>query len=114
MLVKKLHPEKDDVMQLHTQAGNITTNIKVKVDFPLPAFSARNAVMWNCHVDYSTKDRYNMILGRSLLKELGLNLKVSRHVIESDGGPFKGSTTTMVNLGTCKFKDLNIGKIKAE
>ena len=29
-LVEKIHPEKDYVMQLHTQAGNITPNIKVK------------------------------------------------------------------------------------
>ena len=29
-LVGKLHPEKGDLMQWHTQARNITTNIKVK------------------------------------------------------------------------------------
>ena len=28
-LVKKMHPEKDDLMQWHTLDGNITTNIKV-------------------------------------------------------------------------------------
>ena len=34
-LVKKLSPETDAVMQWHMQAGNINTNIKVKVDFTL-------------------------------------------------------------------------------
>ena len=43
-LVRKLHPEKDAVMQWHTQAGNITTNLKVKVDFTLPALITTNAV----------------------------------------------------------------------
>ena len=31
--VEKLHPERDAVMQWHTQAGNITTNLKIRVDF---------------------------------------------------------------------------------
>ena len=33
-LFYKLSPEKDAVMQWQTQAGNITTSIKVNVDLP--------------------------------------------------------------------------------
>ena len=102
-LVEKLHPEKDDVMQWHTQAGNITTKNKVKVYFTLPALNTTNTVAWDFHVDDSSKGRYDMILGRYLLIELGLNLKFSEHVIESDDGPFKGSTTPMVDLGMYVF-----------
>ena len=51
-----------------------------------------------------------MILGKYLLTELGLNLKLSEHVIEAYGGPFKESTTPMVDLGTYIFKVLNIEK----
>ena len=43
-LVEKLHPEKYALMQWHTQAGNIITNIKVKVYFTLPAFRTMNVV----------------------------------------------------------------------
>ena len=50
-LVKKLGPEEDYPMQWNTQAGNITTNLKVKVDFTLPALIAMNVVRWNYHVD---------------------------------------------------------------
>ena len=32
-LVGKLHPETYSVMQWHTQAGNITTNINIEVQF---------------------------------------------------------------------------------
>ena len=39
-LTEKLKSEKDSVMQWYTQAGNITTYLKVKVDFGLPALSA--------------------------------------------------------------------------
>ena len=41
-IIEKLSPEKDTPMQWNTQAGNITTNIKVKVDFILPALSTTN------------------------------------------------------------------------
>ena len=62
-------------MQWNTQSGNITTNLKVKVDLTLPTLSATNIATWNCHVDDSAKGRYNMILGRDILKKLVLNLK---------------------------------------
>ena len=101
-------------MQWHTKARNITTNIKFKADLTLPALSATNVEMWRCHVDAYAKFIYDMILCRYLLTELGLNLKLSEHVIKSDDGPFKGSTAPMVDLGKYIFKDLNIGKIKPE
>ena len=55
-----------------------------------------------------------MILGRDLLISLGLNIKLSDHVIEADDGPFKGSTTSIVDMGTYEFKDLNTEKITPE
>ena len=62
-LVEKIHSEKDAVIQWYTQAVNITTNLKVQVDFTLPALSENIVVTWNCHVDDSTKVRNYMILG---------------------------------------------------
>ena len=58
---------------------------------------------WKCHVDESAKGKYDMILGRYLLTELGLNLKFSDHIIEAGCGPFKGYTTSMVYLGMYEF-----------
>ena len=113
-LFEKLNPEKYAAIQWHKQDRNSTTNHKVKVDFTLPALSATNFVTWECHVNESVKGRYDMILGQYLLIELGLNLKLSEHVIESDDGPFKGYTTPMVHLDTYIFKDLNTGKISHE
>ena len=81
-MVKKLGPEENSPMQWNTQAGNITTDLKVKIDFTLPALRAMNVVTWNFHVDDSAKGRYDMILSRYLLTELGLNLKFSEHVIK--------------------------------
>ena len=66
-LSKKLRLEKYDMMQWHTQASNIITNIKVKVYFTVPALSATNAVTWKYHVYKSPKVRCDMILGRDIL-----------------------------------------------
>ena len=61
-------------MQWHTQAGNITTNNKVEIDFILTELSAKNFMTWNFRVGESAKGRYAMILGRDRLKELGIYL----------------------------------------
>ena len=55
-----------------------------------------------------------MILGRDLWTKLGLNIKLSEHVIEAYDGPFNGSTTPMVDLGTYTFKESNKGKTTPE
>ena len=67
ILIAKLNPERDTVMQWHTHEGNITTNLKVKIDFTLPELRATKIVTWNFHVDESAKGRYEMILGINLL-----------------------------------------------
>ena len=111
MLITKLTPKEDSGIQWHTQAGSIATNLKVKIYFILPELSAAKSVMWTCHVYESAKGSYDMILGRYLLKYLGLNIKLSDHVTKSDYGPLKGSSALMINLGTYEFINLNTGKL---
>ena len=57
-LIEKINPKKDNMTQWHTQAINITTNIKVKIYFTLPEISATIIVTWNYRVCDSTKGRY--------------------------------------------------------
>ena len=82
------------------KAGNITTNINVEVEFTLPEPRAMNVVTWKCPVNDSTEVRYDIILGRDILTELGLNLKFFDHVIKAYDGNFKGYTEPMAGLGT--------------
>ena len=110
-LLERLKPAKYAMMQWHTQAVNITTNLEFKVDFTLTSLSATNVVTWKCHVYEYTKGRYDMILGRDILTELGLNLKLYYHIIKENDGTLKGYTTRMVDLGTYGFKNLNTEKI---
>ena len=65
-IITQLNYKENAVMQWHTQAGKITNNMKVKIYFTSPEFSAKKIVTWNCHVDDPTKGRYNMILGRDI------------------------------------------------
>ena len=55
-----------------------------------------------------------MIIVRYILTALGLNLKLSDHIIEAENGTFKGSTALMVDLGPYESKYLNTGKITPE
>ena len=87
----------------HTQADNITTDVKVEVDFTVPELITTNVVMWKYH--------FNEIKGRDLLPELRLNLKFSDHVIKANDGPFKGSTALIFDLGMYESKELNTVKI---
>ena len=66
-LIEKLGPEKDSMIEWQLQAGNITPNFKVQVDFTLPAFSATNVPEWKFHVDDSARCRYDLILVRDIL-----------------------------------------------
>ena len=50
------------MIQWHAQAGNITNNLKVKVYFTSTELIATNFVTWKCHVDESSKGRYDMIV----------------------------------------------------
>ena len=113
-LIQKLNPKEDITIQWYTQEVSITTNIKVKIDFTSPKLKAIKIMTWNCNVDDSTKGIYDTILGRYLLIDLGLNLKWSDHVIESDDGTFKGYMAPMVDLGTYEFKYINTVNIKPE
>ena len=62
----KLKTKEDSVMQWNMQLGNMTNNLKVKMDLTWPEFSKTQIVTWECHADDSAKGRYNMILGRDL------------------------------------------------
>ena len=46
VLVENIYPNKYAVIQWHAQAGSITTNLKLEVDFILPEISVTKIVTW--------------------------------------------------------------------
>ena len=77
--VKNSKSTKDKKTRWTTKAGNFNTNRKCEVDFTLPAFNAKKIVSWNCYVDESdnSNNNYDMIIGRDILHELGIDLMFS-------------------------------------
>ena len=57
IIITKINPKEDDVMQWHTQAGNVTINFKIEMCFTPPELSVANIVKWNSAVDESANSR---------------------------------------------------------
>ena len=51
ILITKIDPIEDAVVQRHTQAGNIITNIRIKLYFTLLELRAKKIMMWDCRLD---------------------------------------------------------------
>ena len=49
-----------------------------------------------------------MILGRDLLKSMGLDIKLSRHIIKGGDKPFGGCTNFMMDMITYDYVSLNL------
>jgi hypothetical protein len=67
-----------------TKGGLFETNGICAVKLYIPEFSTQECVKWKCHVDSSkqrVKSRYDMIIGRDLLKQLPLDIKFSDHTL---------------------------------
>ena len=58
------------------------TKSMVNVEFTLSKFSVTKSVMCKYHLDESTKDHYDMIIGRDLLRTLVINRELSDNTIE--------------------------------
>ena len=62
-----------------TKAGKFNTTKKCELEFTLPAFNAKKIITWDCYVDEenNTNSNYDMIIGRDILHELGIDLLFS-------------------------------------
>ena len=86
----------------------------MNVDFYLPEFGATKIVTWKCHVGESTNGRTNMIIGRDLLTNLGLDQKFPDNIIIDRERPFKGCSASMVDVKNYKFKSITDTPVKLE
>ena len=82
-IISKLKIKEVSVIQWHTQAGNINTNLRVRIDFALPEFSAKKIMMWECYMDNSSKGIYGIFLVRDILTVLRLNIGSPKYLIEA-------------------------------
>ena len=78
--VSKLDTAKVNPSTWRTKAGTFVTKCKVKAKFILPEFFENREIKWTMHVDESdsSSNAYDMIIGRDLLQELGIDLIFSQ------------------------------------
>ena len=77
--VKKYKKVSTSSTKWTTKAGSFETNRKVNCQFTLPEFHQGKDITWTMYVDESDKrlNNYDMIIGRDLLTELGIDLMFS-------------------------------------
>ena len=70
MPVKKTKKER----QWSTAAGVLTTNIKIATSFSFPELHANKLINQSLHIVDLNIDRYDMIIGRDLIRSLGIDI----------------------------------------
>ena len=108
-LVKNLKQKKERPSKWTTKAGSFQTTKTCKVNFTLPAFHKERNISWTAFVDESDNlaCRYDMIIGRDLLEELGINFLFSEQMMEWDN-----ASTPM--LDPDQFNHDNIDQLEHE
>ena len=88
---KKLKPTSLVSSQVwSTPAGNMKTSKRVSAAFTIPELHDNRLIKWDVHVAKSLGN-YDMIIGRDVMKDLGIDLSFSTETIDWDGHtiPFK-------------------------
>ena len=86
----KLKPIHGKTTVWKTPAGTMQTTAKVKAQFMLPEFHENRILEWNIHVS-PDKGAYDMIIGRDILEDLGIDIHFSTQTVEWDDAeiPFR-------------------------
>lgn len=94
-LVKRLRSKPTTTTRWSTKAGTFATTRKCKMTFVLPEFHPDREITWQAYVDESTEptNRYDMIIGRDLLKELGIDFLFSQELMTWDNASVPMRTT---------------------
>ena len=86
-LLNNLTKTKDKTIKWTTKAGNFITNERCNVILKFPAFFEQREVEWNVYVEpvVNPTTRYDLIIGRDLMMEVGIDLLFSKEKISWDG-----------------------------
>ena len=71
--IEGLRLNKSKVTEWRTSAGVFITNKQVRLQLKLPEFYENRIITYNVHVTENTST-YDMIMGRDMLKELGIQI----------------------------------------
>ena len=85
-----------------TAAGVLTTNTKTSTRFSFPELHANKLINQSLHVVHLNIDRYDMIIGRDLIKSLGIDIHGGDMTIHWDDAsiPWRDIDSTTKDLGS--------------
>ena len=81
-LVKKLRVKNDQSTVWKTASGTFRTTALAKVQFALLELHEQKLITYKMHMSKSQLGDYDMVIGRDLMKELGIKLNFDEEVIE--------------------------------
>ena len=100
--VKHLNCVNTGNQQWTTKAGSFKTSRKALVSFVLSELQADKVITWEFHVDEEQTTHYDLLIGRDLLNEVGIDLLFSSKSIS-----WEGHTTAMKDPLEFKEKTLD-------
>jgi hypothetical protein len=84
-LCTKLKQRTDRPSNWSTKAGSFKTTKTCKINFTLPGFHEHRNISWDAFVDETDSlAHYDMIIGRDLISELGINFLFDKGLMEWD------------------------------
>ena len=74
--LKRLKQKSDNTTKWKTKAGSFKTSKTCKINFSLPGFHPGREIQWKAYVEDTPLEdsQYDIIIGRDLLHELGIDL----------------------------------------
>ena len=85
-VIRNLKSSTDKKTNWSTKGGNFSTSGKCWANITLPALHEHQVITWNCYVDNSDPEscNYDLIIGRDLMLEIGIDLCFSSTEIRWD------------------------------
>ena len=94
--------------QWTTAAGSFQTSQKCKIDFVMPELSSTQKCMWEVHLKPAKVSlRYDMIIGRDLLRTLGIQLNFNENVIRMANAEIPMRPAEVTELTACFIHTLS-------
>ena len=98
-MIGKLKTTKGKKTKWKTKSGSFYTDTKCQIKFSLPAFHEHRKISWNCYVDNTDPEfcNYDLIVGRDLMFELGMDICFSEAKIVWDNASIPMQETDKLN-----------------
>ena len=104
--VKELQTKKTEPVNWTTKAGSFATTRQCVVSLKLPALHADKVITWNYYVDEQQSTHYDIILGRDVLTEVGIDLLFSERKITWEGSSIPMGDPSLFKHKTIKQLEL--------